>query len=227
MAYGDGKLSGLAPSSLLGRYFGAIGEGICDVRDVHKRILVDGAHAKEVIDERAWCACADDDDGDTGGACSCPPLGHDPVFDVVRYAIGILSRMTAATEGKGPTALVARVGMMAYLPLTRRYDGGERNISMDVAAAEVNVDKAEAGWTLPNVRHILLNSEIWRTASSYKEGSIEAMLAHMFSKAMPIRCHFRRARAAAVCTSAVDAEEFGKLTTQVLRCSLMGLFRGG
>lgn len=223
MTYDDGKLSGLSPSSLLGRYFGEIGDKLCDVRAVHARIVSDVAHAKSIISERAWCACSRKGGG---GRCVCPEIGVDGVFDAVRYAIGVLAHMGAATGDVGPTAVLARVGMMAYLPLTRRYDAGERKIDIEEATALVNIDTAEAGWSMPNLRHILLNSEIWSTVSNYKDGTIEAMFSHVFSKALPIRCNFRRARAAAVCASPIDAVEFAKFMTQLLRCSLMGLFRG-
>ena len=222
MTYDNGKPSGEAPRALLRLYFGDVDGKLCDIEFAHNYILRNKMPCNNIVmQQRAWCK------HNYGSACDCGMVGMedgDAVYDATRFALARLVMMCAQHGGKGEAAFVARVAMAAYLPITRIYDNGGTVATMKEAAALVDIDKTESAFYLPNIRHILLNVELWAAGPVYKTGTVECMVAHLLGKALPIRCHFRNMRKITTKYCLKDKNKFDKLMHSVLRCMLLGLF---
>lgn len=227
MTYDHGKPSCLRPTALARRFFGGedgedIEGNLWDLERVRRYIREYPQEASGcVVKENAWCPCP------YGSDCRCVAFGTNEIVDCVRFALSKLQQMLKRpTLAESMHVLVLRIIMASYLPLTRLYDARETVRDFETAKTLVNADTSESCWSLPNIRDIVINCELWRKFIIYKEGTNDAKTAHWLKKTLPVRCHVRHIRRilAAYCNS--KDKTFKNLLVSVLRCSLMGLFPG-
>jgi hypothetical protein len=230
--YGGGKRSSLAPSILLGRLFGPVDGRLHDLRFLVEYVKNNVVHARVAVRNRAWCVCPRSE------VCMCKPLGEpgaDEVYDAVRYAISRLVTICQNYGGGGVESYVARLCMVAFLPLTRMYDttpaeslcGMVDDIAQPMTgvarcAALVDIDNVLCFDTMPSLCSLVWAGDYWYEGRQFREGSIESAYHHVFGKTYPLRCHFRNMQK--ICVEyGVQHGEFADFMYAVVRCSLMGL----
>jgi len=232
MTYGGGKRSSLAPSVVLGRLFGPVDGLLVDFRAVVHYVQCNRVHAQVTVQNRAWCVCP------RGAVCECARIGEsgDGVYDAIRYALARLVAICQNYDGAGYESYIARLCMVAYLPLTRLYDASGVNgrravdghsvvapIQLDEAWELVDIDNVLSVETMPNLCPLVMSADFWYEGHAKRHGNVERVFQHVLEKAFPLRCHFRNMRKICVEYGAQHGE-FGDWIYAVVRCSLMGLF---
>ena len=170
--------------------------------------------------------------------CSCPPAGENPediVYDATRYALARLMTICQHYLGTGREAYIARLCMVAYLPLTRLFDAhsptklksmhepdGSRVLDIDRCAKLVDIDEVLCFNTMPNMCDMMWANDYWYETKRFQENTLRHAYHHMFCKALPQRCKFRSMLP--ICVEyGVQHGQFADFMYAVVRCSLMGL----
>lgn len=188
-------------------------------------VLRNRVHAGAIIRNRAWCICP------RHSICVCHPPGENPgnvAYDAVRYALSRLMAISQHYTGSGYEAYIARLCMVAYLPVTRLFDtAATKNRSPDTysvanCAPLVNIDKVLCFDTMPNMCGLMFDNDYWYETKNFVEGSLESAYHHMFCKALPQRCKLRSTLPICVLYG-VQHGQFADFMYAVVRCSLMGL----